>query len=168
MRDFLVEEDQKVIRITFIELDERPLLCYHNFYMVFSLKQIVAFLLFFVLLWSCVGVGIGMIGHTLLSGHDPEHTEIASSQNCCATDTTGESSENTTATHHTLASAVLVSFEFAVLVLGIALCISVLRPLRAFSLWCRSYLLQWKYHWAYFALLFRRLFSGGILHSKAW
>lgn len=128
-----------------------------------------------ILLWSCFGLGIGMIGHTLMQ-YDMGYTDINMNEGhviheCCSGVEGGASQSDTDTRvqhHQELYAMVLKIVQFGVIAVIVFF---VYRS--AFSIYrsisqLERYVLFWQQHRAYFALYIRLLFGKGIVHPKTF
>lgn len=141
------------------------------------LKYISSFLLG-VFVFSCAGAGLGMTAHATFFADQAETSmnsfdqQVSEHQHgCCGVSGVASQSSpiQSVLPHHQIAKYMFEQIFFFLLA-ALSLVFSVFHryaPDQSYSFY-RQYLQRWRERWQYFALYFVRLFSQGILHSKAW
>lgn len=145
--------------------------------MFFPIKQHIVIILLLGLSWSCFGLGIGMLvgqGVNSPSYHSLEssHGEEQSQHECCGVKKFGEHSASTNVMdHHDISITITDWLTLSLLLVGFVSFLILGRLLHLTEHLFFSYKLyfkQWQNTYRYFALSLLKLFSRGILHSKAW
>lgn len=150
------------------------ILCYYTHNMISLFKKYFPSVLLCALAWSCFGLNVGMIGHEMLMAQEHPQTlaEHEANHECCIMPTSGEESQENALGidhHNGAANAIIVnSMIYPLLVLLLAVLLPSLSIWRTVDVRISLYVKRWREHWSYFALLWNRLFSRGILHSKIW
>lgn len=137
-----------------------------------ELKKLISATLLFVLAWSCFGLNLGMIGHSLMQSGGMEHGgEMSAMHDCCVAGMDGQNTQDTAMMdHHVLTSVVVKSADFSLLVTAFFSAFFALTLLQLTPVYTSTslYLRRWRERFLYFALHFQKLFSQGILHPKTW
>lgn len=139
------------------------------YFMKQSLQKRIAASLLFVSVWSCFGLGLGMIGHSMMSVHASHDmvTPMADAHECCVVPDDASDTQAAGMAHHEMDPVIveivktILFFAFVALVFFAA--IPTVRVV--FS---QRYAVHWDRSISYFALYMQRLFRLGILHPKTW
>lgn len=134
--------------------------------------NIISAVVLFVLIWSCFGLNLGMIGHSFMSeSHLGHGGEVSTMHDCCVIATEGQDAGSAPMMdHHATASVIIQTVDFSLL-LAILLLVFIVPLPRLFvsaHAHISLYLKRWREQYLYFALHFQKLFSKGILHPKTW
>ncbi len=153
--------------------------CYSPFRMIhFGILKYISVFLLSVFVFSCAGAGLGMTAHATFFGQQTGSPmssldkQISEHQHGCCGVASAESGNNRMASalpHHQITKYMfeqIFFFIFAALVF-LSWFFHSCAPDRFYHYY-RQYLQRWRESWQYFSLYFVRLFSQGILHSKAW
>lgn len=134
-----------------------------------SLQKISTILLF-VLAFSCSGLSLGMIAHSatdIMSGMDMEmSTEIHA---CCGLGENQMDTSDTGSMVHNTIQIIGAPEQITILFVIILFTLFAEQILTAgISITQRLYMKKWKQQYSYLSLLYRRLFSTGLLHTKVY
>ena len=122
--------------------------------------------------WSCFGLGLGMIGHNVVSANQSHHkhnSPIDTGHECCVAMEQQSSSDGpiTATMDHQMEPVVFGITKIFALFLATVFVLKIFleKSLPSFH---RFYIRYWERYISYFALFYRQLFKAGILHPKTW
>lgn len=136
--------------------------------MKYKLIKRVTFFLLFVLALSCSGLSLGMIAHSATDMMPGMNMEMSSEMHACCG--LGENQVDATEAgmlmiHDTVdIIGVQEQIVLTIAILFFVLLVEVV--VNKIAIIQRLYMKQWRERSEYFALLYKRLFSSGLLHSK--
>lgn len=127
-----------------------------------------------IFLWSCFGVGAGMMGHSVMQSiGEHQVSPSAHAHECCSVkeaDAGGAEEQTALFDHHRMDPITLTKMMTVLFVVVsswfVALSLNVLVSFSAAQL--VQYERRWRQEISFFALHIQRLFRAGILHPKSW
>ena len=128
-----------------------------------TLYRYTSILLLVVLGWSCLGLGLGMITHQIKNSDDSVHVH-----QCCNTTEANGVHDMTDADYHHSTVPATIPLVLSVIFLIFVCCVTVTTKPSQHTSFQRLYIMLWERSLSYFALVFHRLFSRGLLHPKVW
>lgn len=128
-----------------------------------------AALLLFIFVWSCFGMGLGMIGHSVINEHSShEMTQTMNSEHeCCAVTEEGTAETQSAIDHHQM-DPVIIEMVKSIVLLAVAVLFFVFTVEKIVSSSVHTYAYYWHRKISYYALYMQQLFRQGILHPKTW
>jgi hypothetical protein len=133
-----------------------------------DLTQILSAALLFVLVWSCFGLSLGMIGHDMVALDGMDHSEMSDAPECCGGTTDAQPTGMMSMNHHDVMLPTLVTTNLLFLFVIVTILLQlVLWYVPRVHQRIHSYAKKW-HREIFFSLWYVRLFSNGILHAKTW